>query len=50
VEALIETGSLRQAAARLHRSYNTLRAQLRSILQKTGTKSQVELIRLLHRG
>jgi len=50
VEALIETGSLRQAAARLHRSYNTLRAQLRSILHKTGTKSQVELIRLLHRG
>ena len=50
VESLIETGSLREVSNGLHRSYNTLRAQLRSILQKTGTKSQVELITLLHRG
>jgi DNA-binding CsgD family transcriptional regulator len=48
LESLIATASLREAANRRHRSYNTLRAQLQSILQKTGTKSQVELISLLH--
>jgi DNA-binding CsgD family transcriptional regulator len=46
---LIETGSLRKAAERLHRSYNTLRVQVRSILQKTGTRSQVELMMCIHR-
>jgi DNA-binding CsgD family transcriptional regulator len=46
---LIETGSLRTSAERLHRSYNTLRVQVRSILQKTGTRSQVELMMCIHR-
>jgi len=48
VESLLATASLREAANRLHRSYNTLRAQLQSVLRKTGTNSQVELITLLH--
>jgi len=48
VATLIETGSLRKSAARLHRSHNTLRAQLRSILQKTGMRSQVELMAFIH--
>jgi DNA-binding CsgD family transcriptional regulator len=48
VETLIETGSLRTSATRLHRSHNTLRAQLRSIMQKTGTRSQVELMTCIH--
>ena len=45
---LIDTGSLRKSAERLHRSYNTLRVQVRSILQKTGTRSQVELLMCIH--
>lgn len=48
VEALTVTGSLRKAAQRLNRSYNTLRAHLRTILGKTGTRSQVELMTLIH--
>jgi DNA-binding CsgD family transcriptional regulator len=46
--ALIECGTLPRAAARLQRSHNTLRAHLRAILTKTSTRSQVELITLVH--
>jgi len=49
VEALIETGSLPRAAVRLRRSHNTLRAHLRSILDKTATSNQVQLMTLVHR-
>ncbi len=50
LEGLAETGSLRRTAERTHRSYLTLRAQLRSIFLKTGARSQVELMRLSHQG
>lgn len=46
---LAESGSLKMAAARLGRTHNTARAQLRAIFEKTGVHSQVELIRLVHR-
>lgn len=48
LQLLIETGSLRRSAQRARRSYYTLRAQLRAVLQKTETHSQVELMRLIH--
>lgn len=44
IDALLDTGSLRKAARRVCRSYNTLRVQLRSILKKTGARSQVDLM------
>ncbi|TVQ84965.1 MAG: helix-turn-helix transcriptional regulator [Chromatiaceae bacterium] len=47
VDLLPRAGSLRGAASRLQRSHNTVRAQMRSVLAKTGTKSQVELLGLL---
>lgn len=50
VEVLVGTGSLKRSADRLHRSYHTVRSQLRSVLQKTNTNSQVELMRLIHQG
>lgn len=46
---LAETGSLKTCAERVQRSYYTLRTQLRAILAKTGTSSQVQLMRLIHR-
>jgi DNA-binding CsgD family transcriptional regulator len=49
LELLAEIGGLKKCAQRLGRSYHTLRAQLRAVLQKTGTHSQVQLIRLIHR-
>lgn len=48
LELLAETGSLKKSAQRLARSYYTLRAQLRALFQKTGTHSQVQLVRLIH--
>lgn len=48
VEVLVDTGSLKRSADRLHRSYHTVRSQLRSVLQKTDTNSQVQLMRLIH--
>lgn len=50
LETLVETGSLRRSADRLRRSYHTVRSQLRSVLQKTDTNSQVQLMRLIHQG
>jgi DNA-binding CsgD family transcriptional regulator len=49
IHSLIETGSLRRTAERLQRSRNTLRAQLRAIFDKTGARSQVALMALVHR-
>ncbi|MCF7982777.1 MAG: hypothetical protein K9L70_00070 [Thiohalocapsa sp.] len=46
---LLEAGDLRESAQRLSRSYNTLRAQLRSIMAKTQTHSQLELVALVYR-
>ena len=50
VECLMEHGSLRRAADRLRRSYNTVRAQLRSVFEKTGARSQLELMAISHRS
>lgn len=50
VRGLIESGSLKRVAQQRRKSYNTLRAQLQSVFMKTGTRSQVDLIRLFHRG
>jgi DNA-binding CsgD family transcriptional regulator len=47
--ALAEGGTLRAVAERLGRRYSTIRAQMRSVLEKTGTHSQVELMGLVHR-
>jgi DNA-binding CsgD family transcriptional regulator len=49
VGLLLEAGDLRESAHRLSRSYHTLRAQLRSIMAKTDTHSQLELMALLYR-
>lgn len=45
--ALMRGDSLAEAAEEFRLSRNTVRSQLRSILDKTGTKRQGELIRLL---
>jgi DNA-binding CsgD family transcriptional regulator len=50
IHSLTETGSLKRSAQRIDRSYYTLRAQLRSVFTKTATRSQVELMRLIHQG
>jgi DNA-binding CsgD family transcriptional regulator len=50
VEGLARNGSLRRCAHDAHRSYHTLRAQLRAVFQKTGARSQIELMRLIHQG
>ncbi len=45
--ALMKGNSLEQAAGEFHLSRNTVRSQLRKIFDKTDTKRQGELIRLL---
>ena len=45
--ALLTHSTLPQAAAHLDVSVNTVRTQLRGILDKTGARRQVELIRML---
>lgn len=50
IAGLAETGSLKRFAQRADRSYYTLRAQLLSVFRKTGTGSQIELMRLIHQG
>jgi DNA-binding CsgD family transcriptional regulator len=45
--ALMQGNSLTDAADEFHLSRNTVRAQLRSILNKTATRRQGELMRLL---
>ena len=47
VAELTRGGDLPAIAARVDRSLNTLRAQLRSVFAKTGTGSQAELMRLV---
>lgn len=49
IEQMPRTRNLRAAAQCLGRSHHTVRAQARSIYVKTGVRSQVELINLLHR-
>ncbi|WP_295578997.1 hypothetical protein [uncultured Lamprocystis sp.] len=49
IETLTECGSLRRSAERTHRSYYTLRAQLRTVFLKMGTRSQTELMRMIHK-
>lgn len=46
VRALVECGSLAEIAEQRSRSVDTIRAQVKSILAKTETHSQVELVRL----
>lgn len=46
VRALVECGSLAEIAEQRSRSLDTIRAQVKSILAKTETHSQVELVRL----
>ncbi|QGX99239.1 helix-turn-helix transcriptional regulator [Roseovarius faecimaris] len=46
VRALVECGSLAEIAEQRSRSLDTIRAQVKSILSKTETHSQVELVRL----
>lgn len=46
VRALVECGSLADIAEQRCRSVDTIRAQVKSILSKTETHSQVELVRL----
>lgn len=45
---LAETGSLKQCAGRLGCAYNTLRAHLRSVFEKTQVHSQAQLLRLIY--
>lgn len=45
---LVDTGGLKQCAEHLHCSYNTVRAHLRSVFEKTQTHSQPQLLRLIH--
>lgn len=46
---LAESVALPEAADRLGISYNTCRVHLRRVLEKTGTHSQLQLVRLFHR-
>ncbi|HYN78804.1 MAG TPA: hypothetical protein VES73_13560, partial [Lamprocystis sp. (in: g-proteobacteria)] len=48
IQRLAQTGSLRRAAQDSHRSYFTLRTQLRAVFAKTAVRSQVELMHLIH--
>ena len=45
--ALLTHSTLPKAAAHLDVSVNTVRTQLRGILEKTGAQRQIELIRML---
>ncbi len=47
VQAWRDFGAPKQAALQIGVSEYTVRAQLKSILAKTGTRSQVELARLI---
>ncbi len=45
--SLVESGSVNEIAAARQRSVGTIRVQIKSILAKTETRSQVELVRLV---
>lgn len=47
--ALAQGMNLRACAQAWHRSYETLRSQLKAVLSKTGTHRQIELVALLER-
>lgn len=47
VHELFKSGTLPNVAKNLHRSYHTVRNQMKSVFQKTDTVNQVELLRLL---
>ena len=46
VQSLVECCSVKEIAEQRSRSVDTVRAQIKSILSKTETRSQVELVRL----
>jgi DNA-binding CsgD family transcriptional regulator len=50
VRALISGGSVAGLAAETGRSRETIRSQVRSVYMKTGTRKQVELLRLIQLG
>ncbi|MGB3279315.1 MAG: helix-turn-helix transcriptional regulator, partial [Pseudorhodobacter sp.] len=47
IRLLIDCGSVKEIAERRGRSIDTIRAQIKAILAKTETKSQIELIRIV---
>lgn len=49
VQQLLSGNNLKQYAITTNLSYNTVRNQLRSVMAKTGARSQTELIAMTHR-
>jgi len=49
VQQLLTGNNLKQYAMTTNLSYNTVRNQLRSVMAKTGARSQTELVAMTHR-
>jgi len=49
VQQLLKGNNLKQYAMTTNISYNTVRNQLRSVMSKTGARSQTELVAMAHR-